>query len=160
MALEFLVDTYATRDFVDEYHASLGNTEWAAVEDDQRDIYIRRATLYLDRSYRYVGRRAAQFQPLSWPRTLATDLDGYAVATDDTPLRIKRATAIVADQYRLGISLDPVITNDDSAIEEIKVDVLEVKYRTEDRQKTSLVTLPLVDDLVYPYVVGNVLRRA
>ena len=160
MALEFLVDSYATRDFVDKYHVSVGNTEWAAVAATQRDVLIRRATLYLDRSYRFVGRRATRFQPLDWPRILATDLDGYQIPSNDTPLRIKRAVAIVADQYRIGTALDPIITNDDSAIEEIRVDVLEVKYRTEDRQKTSLVTLPPVDDLVYPYVVGNVLRRA
>lgn len=161
MALDYLVDSYASLEFVTDYWTSLGNTDWTGLDEADQEINIRKATLYIDRNYRFVGRKKTGTQPLEWPRILAQDLDGYLLDDSEAPLLVMRATAVVANLYRQGtVDLDPIITDDDIAVEEVKVDVIEVKYRAEDRQKSSNVVLPDVDNLLGPLLVGARLRRA
>ncbi len=134
MPLVVGTDAYDTLANVDAYHADRGNTAWAAVVlDAAREVYIRKATGWVDRTFNFIGDQATGEQRLKWPRQFA-EVEGFLIPPTSIPWQIAEATAIVADLYRLGtIDMEGIVTNDSSAINKTKVDVIEVGYDTSKR---------------------------
>lgn len=52
----------------DAYHAKMGNTAWASVSAEDKEIALRRATQYLDAVYAFPGYKLNYNQALNWPR--------------------------------------------------------------------------------------------
>ena len=70
---------------------------YAAHSDAQIETAIVRATDYLSEKFTWSGYRLnGRNQGLAWPRTGVTDTGGYAVASDEVPSEIEKATAEIA----------------------------------------------------------------
>lgn len=90
-------DAFVDVDYVDAYHAALGNTAWSSGTTDTKEQAIRRATLYLSESYNWKGYPVRfRQQALAWPRTYVEDRYGFGIDSDVVPTEVKKATAEVA----------------------------------------------------------------
>ena len=92
-------DSYASLAEALAYHAAKGNAAWAASTDALREPALRRATVWVDGTYRarWPGLRVnGRTQALDWPRSGVTDADGYAVDHMTIPAEINSATCEAA----------------------------------------------------------------
>jgi hypothetical protein len=57
-------------DDADAYHLSMGNDAWSNLDDDGKEVHLRRATMYMQQEYHdeWMGLRAQFTQALDWPR--------------------------------------------------------------------------------------------
>lgn len=64
-------ESYCSVDAADSYHAKLGNTAWAALTIEAKEIALRKATNFMLQRYRekWDGYRRTVAQALDWPRT-------------------------------------------------------------------------------------------
>jgi len=72
-----------------EYHFSMGNLNWFAVDEDKEAAMLR-AMAWLE-SQTWKGRKTAYDNPLSWPRADIVDRDGYTVPEDEVPSPVVKA---------------------------------------------------------------------
>lgn len=140
MALTVGTDAYDSLANVDAYHASRGNALWAAVTDDAtREVYVRKATDWVDRNFAFIGDQASALQRLKWPRKFA-EVEGYLLSESEIPWQVAEATAIVADLYRQGtIDLEGIVTSDSAALQMQKVDVITIQYDTARKLQGSAI---------------------
>lgn len=95
-------DSYASLAAALAYHAGatgMGNAAWAASTDPLREPALRRATIWVDSTYRsrWPGYRTnGRTQALDWPRVGVTDTEGYAVDSATIPAEIVNATCEAA----------------------------------------------------------------
>lgn len=134
MAVTVGTDVYDTLANADAYWANYGNTLWAAATEANREIYLRKATDWLERNFRFRGERNTSTQRLHFPCINAYDDDGFLFGTDGAPTRVKEAMYIMADLYRAGTyDFEGVQTSNDRALKRQKVDVIEVEYDAGNR---------------------------
>lgn len=86
-------EAYASVAFADTYHSNLGNSSWSALNTTQKEVALRQGAQYLDIAYggRWSGIRLGRSQSLSWPRSYATDDEGYTIDGNHIPDKLKRA---------------------------------------------------------------------
>ena len=99
-------EAYIDVSYADTYHANMGNAAWSALTLVQKEVAIRRATMYLTEAYRlqWAGRRYSPNQVLDWPRTLVPKKDtaGFYVSGQvyydyrSIPDEVKKASAEMA----------------------------------------------------------------
>lgn len=92
-------DSYASLAEALAYHAAKGNAAWAASTDAMREPALRRATTWLDATYRsrWPGVRVnGRTQALDWPRSGVTDGDGWTVDYLTIPAEVNSATCEAA----------------------------------------------------------------
>lgn len=144
-------DAFDTLANVDAYHADRGNADWAAVVDDtQREIFIRKGTDWINRTFDALEDPTTETQRLKWPTFPDTTI----------PWQVAEATAIIADLYRLGVyDLEGILTSDDASINRTKVDVIEVGYDTSKRLLAGSIPTH-VYQLLRPLTGQGRLRRA
>ena len=151
-------DAYSSLVDVDAYHAARGNAEWAAVVDATREVYIRKGTDWVDRTFTFIGDMATGTQRLKWPRKYA-EIEGNVLSDLTIPWQVAEATAIIADLFRLGTyDMEGIVTTE-AAITSQKVDVIEVHYDTAARIKGPAVPSH-VYALLQPLTNQNKLLRA
>lgn len=154
MSLNLMIDSYETVANVDAYHADRGNAAWAALDEQSKEVNIRKATDWIDRNHRFIGSKKNAGQRLAWPRVGAFDEDGYLVGQNDAPYQVKEACAIVADVFREGlINLDG-IEGQEPFTKKVKVDVLEFEYEFVPPKVTK------VNHMLRPLLASSYLRRA
>lgn len=92
-------DSYASLAAALAYHAAVGNTVWASSTDALREPALRRATAWVDGTFRvrwpgfpFYGR----VQALDWPRVGVADPHGYVVDYLTVPVEIVNATCEAA----------------------------------------------------------------
>ena len=159
MPLTVGTDAYDTLANVDAYHADRGNASWALVASSTREVYIRKATDWVDRTFNFIGDLATGEQRLKWPRQFA-EVEGFLLSSTAIPRQVAEATAIVADLFRLGtFDMEGIVTNDSSSINKTKVDVIEVGYDTGKRLLGPAVPTH-VYQLLRPLTNQNKLGRA
>lgn len=173
MAATFVVETgtgnaiansYCSVANADQYHDDhSAPVSWTGATPTMKEKHLRLATAYLEHRFRarWYGQRTNETQGLSWPRAYVTDRDGFEVATNIVPQRVKDATAEMALR-----SLDgDVLVPDTAASANIKRerDVVgpiesEVEYFG---QKTDRKSYPVVENLLagLAYAAGEI-RRA
>lgn len=61
-------ESYVSVSDADAYHVSFGNTDWAGYSTEQKEIALRRATVYIDSNYTFAGEKYRLAQRLEWPR--------------------------------------------------------------------------------------------
>lgn len=110
------------------YHTDRGNAAWAAGSDADRTAALIRATFALDGMKAWRGVKASSSQPLVWPRAGAVDDDGYAVASDAIPQRLKDAVceAALLELASAG-ALTPALDRG-GAVTRVKVGPVEEEY--------------------------------
>lgn len=96
-------NTYALLAEAEAYALTLTvKDDWLAADDPTKNAALVQATRGLD-NLRWKGLKSTVItQPLQWPRAWVTDRDGFALASDTIPQKIKDATCefairIVAD---------------------------------------------------------------
>ncbi|MEX2444499.1 MAG: DnaT-like ssDNA-binding protein [Alkalispirochaeta sp.] len=89
-------NTYISLTDADGYHAEVGNTEWSAATEAEREAALVAATRWIDSRYRtrWIGTRGSRDQALAWPRWNAVDPDGYEIP--GVPQGVAHATAEAA----------------------------------------------------------------
>lgn len=82
-------DSYVTVAEFDAYLLKMGLSTDA--DEATKEANLRRATLYLDSQYTYVGIPASSTQALQWPRSTTAYVNGYPIPSDEIPQPIKDA---------------------------------------------------------------------
>ena len=151
-------DSYASVAQADAWHVGRGNAAWAALTETAKETALRRATTWIDATY---GSRFGalpvypRVQALAWPRTGATDADGYAVPSDAIPVEIVRAASEAALREALTPgSLSPDYVASAAVVRE-KVGPLEVEYRGSSGASSVSPVLTVVDGLLAPLLGRN-----
>ncbi len=90
-------ESYISVADADTYHTERGNALWTGA-DAVKEALLRKATTYLDNTYRgrWKGFRRFQLQSLAWPRNEVIDEDGFPVDFESLPLQLVQATAEAA----------------------------------------------------------------
>ena len=89
-------DSYCTLDEATAYFTARNVTTWAG-EYSAKEAAARVGTSYLDNQYRFLGIRASADQALAWPPFEnrngwpLCDADGYEIAVDAIPAKVKAA---------------------------------------------------------------------
>jgi hypothetical protein len=159
MAVTVGTNVYDTLANTDAYWLERANTDWAALDTADKEVYMIKATDWIDREFRFRGKKSTEDQRLSWPRDLAYDDDGYQVGEDGAPLKVKEAMYIMADIFRDGTYDLEGILVDDVAVTKEKVDVIEVEYDAAARLRGGSV-MTHIYALLGPMVTANSLLRA
>ncbi|GAA6162575.1 hypothetical protein NBRC116590_02790 [Pelagimonas sp. KU-00592-HH] len=80
-------DSYASVAGFKTYSSSMGWTVTGA--DADLEPHMRRAAVFLDREYQFLGTKKTSSQARAWPRTVnETDPDGFSIPSDSIPLPI------------------------------------------------------------------------
>lgn len=79
----------------DTHHTARGNTQWTALTTTQKEQALVRATDYIDKRFgrKFRGSKIGNTQALEWPRSGATDNDGFSLGSASIPAQLKKATA-------------------------------------------------------------------
>lgn len=159
MALTVGVNSYGTQAEANTYQSDRGNLPWGSIAGGAKNQHLIKAHDWLERTFRYVGRKATDAQTSAWPRTEAYDnVDDYQIT--GTPEAVKEAQFIIADLYRDGsYDLEGIVNDTVGAVKKEKVDVLETEWDTSRRTRGPDI-LTHVYQLVSPYVLaqGTLLR--
>ena len=151
-------ESYISVADADSYHLARGNTTWTGTTALKEEA-LRRATAYIDGRYgaRFTGtRRLAREQALMWPRSNATDAEGWVIENDEIPVEIERATAEAALRELVdpgSLSPDVAISTSGSIIRE-KVGPLEVEYSDPAAVDRTRPVLQILDDILAPLLRG------
>jgi hypothetical protein len=118
-------NSYCTIDFADKYLYSRNRLDWASLDDEVKKKCLIIGTDYIDKLYKWHGRRKFYSQELAFPRVDLIDNDGFFV--EGIPLNVQKA---VCEAAFLNINTDTLFTSKDSdgEIKRQKVDSLEVEY--------------------------------
>ena len=124
MAITVGVNTYGTEAEANAYFLQRVNAEdWDTAIDPEAALVS--AARRLDQES-FQGVRTDSTQAMAWPRTGATDEDGYAIASDAYPAALKRA------QFELALALlsdDMLAETGLEGFESVKVGPLDVTPR-------------------------------
>lgn len=136
-------DAYVSLADANAYHLSMGNSAWAALSDANKEIYIRRATQYMDAMYSWRGERLRATQALENPR-FDEDLDELRDDAVWPPRGLKEACAELALRASEGELVSDI--EDDRPITREKVGPIETVYGTVTNAGQK--SYPIVDRLL------------
>lgn len=144
-------DSYGTTADWEAYGDALG---WNLGGDGHatHDEFMRRAAMYLDRNFSWIGTKVDGVQAMQWPRSVGTLVDGFPVDSASIP------TAIIQAQFELAWlsheGVDLFATVESGAVKRIKekVDVIETETEYVNPREHALFTS--VQGLVAPYSNG------
>lgn len=157
MAFTFVIETglalsdansFTSVEFADDYvdtniHIS---ADWLALEEGTKQRLLVRASLYLSRMILWEGTRIDEDSGLPWPRAGVYNIDGFLVDEDVIPIELQQATVELAVHFMSGDLASTASTT--SALEEIVVDVIELKYADPvDPEIVPNFVLALIDGL-------------
>lgn len=142
------------------YHANRGNSTWALLTTAQMEEALRRATDYIEQTYRmrWLGYRVTITQALSWPRDEVQRLDltllnQYSYYENNVvPPEVKNACAELALKAASGELLPDL----GQGVVREKVDVLEVEY---DKYSPQSPRYTAIDRLLAPFLSGSSVSR-
>lgn len=122
-------DSYGTLADFKTYTTNMG-LDYGTVADDALEADMRRATAYLDRTYKFIGTRAQSDQALQWPRLVTdNDDDGFNIPDTTIPQQVIDAQFEVAFVYASGNDL--LAYNDGAEIKVSEVKAGPVSSKTE-----------------------------
>jgi hypothetical protein len=148
MAVSVGNDVYVDVEGADAHHAALGQSDWPAADQAARESALRKATVYLDGRYRWVGLLSDLNQPLGWPRIGAYDSEGRYLT--GIPDKLKKACAELA-RHALTEHLSPPLDRGGRVVSET-VGSVSMQY-AEDAPAGR--TYPAVDLLLRGLVRGD-----
>jgi len=139
MAFSFVVETgvgdpdatsYCDVEFADDYiDANIyASSDWLALEEEQKQRLLVRASKYLDRMVTWEGTRVDEDSGLRWPRSGVYDSDGFLIADDAIPQALKEAVSELASYL---MSNDWTSPQESRGLKEIQVDVIDLKFDTD-----------------------------
>lgn len=142
-------ESYASVAAADARCASLGKSTWAALAEADKEIALRKATLFMS-TYRtrWAGRRMSSAQALDWPR-YGVVVDGFPVLSTIVPVDVVNACIDLAVRASVGADLLPDLDTGSNVIKKTKVGPIEDEYfqNTTDARERFVA----VDALLAPY---------
>jgi hypothetical protein len=162
MALDVTVggasaDSYASLAEYEAYAAAMGLT--LTGDDTSKEANLRRARLYLDRSYVWAGYRVTDTQALQWPRYVEGLVDGYPIPSDAIPQAIKGAQCEMAYLIQGGADPFAAITTGAVQSESVGVDTIRRSKMFASGTERDRAAYPAVDQLVRPYITAKAGQR-
>lgn len=148
-------DSYGALADFQAYATKMGWTLTAT--EAEQEAYLRRATIYLDTTYRFVGYKAASTQALAWPRIVYdTDEDGYSIPSDSIPQAVINAQFELAWVQHGGTDILEAVTTGGLTAHRVKVGEIE-----EDKEYASGKVrpgYPAVSGMLRGYIIGPGVR--
>lgn len=150
MALTVGTDTYVSLTDANTFWTNFGGgTNWAAASDTNKEQALREATIFVDRSYRWIGEHPHTVsQLLAWPRLNAWDKQGRI--RTGIPQEIKDAVSWLANEA-LGGQLRPARKRG-GRIDSITAGSVKVQYQPGAPANS---TYEYVDLLVENLIIGS-----
>jgi len=140
-------DSYAT---LADYTARATALGWTlAGTDAANEINLRKATVYLDANYVWVGTRVASTQALDWPRISNVLVDGYVIDSDTIPQAVKDAQMELA--YLIQGGLNPFATVTNGAVGRKRSKAGPVETETEYATTRETPRIVAIEGLLAPY---------
>ena len=141
-------DSYCSVADADARLASLGMTNWSALDTEQKEQALRRATAYMVQAFRerWTGNRVKVNPPqaLDWPR-YGVDVDGFPVRYDTVPADVANVCADLAFRAAAG-DLAPDLTR---GVLREKVGPIETEY---DRGSPQFTRFRAIEMALSPYL--------
>lgn len=102
---------------------------WFSKASGDKEQALRNATDYVNTEYagRWIGTRKSSTQALEWPRYDAYDPDGYAIASDSLPSKLKAAVIEAARLMTSGTTLREDVQT--APVKRTKIGPLEKEYQ-------------------------------
>lgn len=72
-------NSYVDIAYADDYFSTRGYTKWEDCTTAQKEMYLVKATDYINFAFKYHGVKATETQALNFPRKKLIDRDGYEV---------------------------------------------------------------------------------
>lgn len=143
-------ESFASVSSADTRHSGLGNTNWTTLTTAEKEHALRRATAYMEQSYRarWTGNRHTVAQALSWPRN-GVVVDGFVViASNVVPPEVANACIDLAFKAAAG----DLNADLDRAVIREKVGPLETEYSAHSPQS---VRYRAIDMALAPFLTGS-----
>lgn len=102
---------------------------WADYDEEDKGNLLIYSTLLLDQYMDWFGTKTVEASALRWPRSGVFTIDGAEIADDEIPVNLKRA---VSEFAFLQYSNNRTSERSDFGIDELKVDVIELKFNKSD----------------------------
>jgi hypothetical protein len=157
MAIQFEVEdgsgksnatSYVSTADADQYHEDRGNSTWAALATDEKEVVLNRATAYIDSYFTWVhGRRTNEAQALDWPRIGAYDEDEFYFHETEVPQQVIDACCALA----LRASSEDIVTDSERPIKEFTAGPVSVEF---EEGTSSLNTYNEVNALLKGLITG------
>lgn len=143
-------DSYGTLAAYTTYAEGMG---WTLEDTDgANEANLRRAAMYVDRKYDFIGLKQYQFQARSWPRLVRDLADDWPIDPDTVPTDIISAQFEMA--YLLQGGLNPFATIETSKTKDmIKVGPITID---EETLPTSTPRIVAIEGLLRDYIKGGV----
>lgn len=143
-------DSYGTLAAYEAYADAMG---WVLTgSDEKQEANLRRAAVYLDRKYSFIGMQQYQYQSRAWPRLVSDLVNDWPIQPDTIPQDIAYAQFEMA--YILQSGLDPFATIESSATSEsITVGPITIAG---DTLPTGVPRIVAVEGLISGYILGGV----
>jgi len=137
---------------VAEYSAYADNFGWVIGNDaSAHEDQLRRATVYINRVYNFVGDTQYQFQSMAWPRLTTQLIEGWSINPDTVPQDIKDAQAELAFLVHGGTDLMATVTGGSTRRTKSKAGIVETETEYASFRETP--RFVAVEGLLSPYVV-------
>lgn len=124
-------DSYVSVAEADTGAALVGDPNWTALSTGEKESALRRAVSWLDGSYntRWPGvRKNGRLQARAWPRSAATDNEGFSIDDTTIPSEVMRAQIAAAlIEAVIPGALAPMLQNDRFVTSE-RIDVITTTY--------------------------------
>lgn len=96
-------DSYISTTDADTYFSARGNTKWTALSDANKEIFLIKATDYVDNVFKWKGKKKTQEQALNFPRVKLFDENGYEIT--GIPNVLKYAVCECANLVSTGVEM-------------------------------------------------------
>lgn len=135
-------ESYISVSDADAYHSSFGNTEWAGYSSSEKEVALRRATVYIDSNYSFLGHKLKLSQRLEWPRYSYADYEQWP------EIDVQRACCELALRAAAGQLIE------DGPSQVVLREVIG-PLRTDYAWKDPEIKYPIVDRLLGKFTLNN-----
>lgn len=144
-------DSYAT---LAEYEAHITAQGLQPLQGSNasHEAELRRAALWIDESYSFVGFKQYETQSRAWPRLTSKLVDGWPIKPDVIPQAVKSAQIEMA--YVIHRGTDP-FANYEGAVKRTLAEVGPIVEEIEYAGAKARPQFTAVDRLLRPYIIGG-----
>ena len=152
-------NSYVSVEDADTYFADREDpADWTGADTARKEAAIIAATSYLDNKFRlrWSGRRSFEIQALSWPRQNVEDYDGFTLASNALPERLKFAVIEIAVRdITTSIAPDVATEGQNLTFDFNKVGDLETEQRWSSGGKGVQPSFPEAEGLIKDYLISS-----
>jgi len=85
-------NSYVSVDYADNYFSTRGVSSWEDFTDDEKEVFLIKATDFIDNSFEWHGTKATEEQELNFPRLNLFDNNGFEIT--GIPVNLKKAVCV------------------------------------------------------------------